>query len=90
MKHTPGPWVFDGREVVTASAASPQGIALIARNREEWVENALLIAAAPDLLAALLGVITKLEDQARRSPLQDEEFDHAYSALNNAHGGLRP
>jgi len=54
-KHTPGPWaVNDGQEVVADDGA---GTRLLCRchagHYEERSANARLIAAAPDLLAAL-------------------------------------
>lgn len=59
--HTPGPWVIDGDQIITAEAGIPICV-LHMEDEVEWggpdliaeVEaNARLIAAAPDLLAAL-------------------------------------
>lgn len=57
-KHTPGPWATDGGDTVVAmgnqivvTAPAPDGA-----SREEMKANARLIAAAPDLLAALKAI----------------------------------
>ena len=60
MKHTPGPWTYDrsgyslyvnsGRELVTA-------LSMDGKRLETSEANARLIAAAPDLLDALLMVL---------------------------------
>lgn len=57
MKHTPGPWVVDGARIYGGRDGDKTGplIATTAYLREAGTEigNAHLIAAAPDLLAAL-------------------------------------
>ena len=60
MKHTPGPWTLfnDGKCVAgpESTAGAGHGVAMCsmrARSDEEARANARLIAAAPDLLAAL-------------------------------------
>jgi len=61
MSHTPGPWmldyVVDGAYAIHGTAAGDQILiatrAPIPRLHEEFVANAHLIAAAPDLLAAV-------------------------------------
>lgn len=59
IKHTPGPWIFDGREVVDSHDNT---IALvnslnqwnttegIVEEKMPWEANARLIAAAPEML----------------------------------------
>lgn len=68
IQHTPGPWTYDMGFIV---APDPNGIHLdiyiaeIAReddegriaSDEEQIVNAALIAAAPELLAALMGLL---------------------------------
>lgn len=58
IKHTPGPWWFDGREVMTV----PLGEIKVCRihpvsQYDDGSANAKLIAAAPDLLDACESVI---------------------------------
>jgi hypothetical protein len=56
-KHTPGPWIagtYDNSEFrITGPRGTLPEIAIIPADRLERVENARLIAAAPELLAAL-------------------------------------
>jgi hypothetical protein len=84
-KHTPGPWFLDddGRifdtpdrgqlvaEVATADPAEPPA--------EEDVANARLIAAAPDLLAALEKVVA-ISDR------KHDAWDEARAAIAKAEG----
>ena len=55
-EHTPGPWTFDGDNVEALDLDHPESICTIADphpiNGDRRVTNGLLIAAAPDLLAA--------------------------------------
>lgn len=66
-KHTPGPWRINAHNIlavrvlplrqyptIVAAAYCPEqsGESMTDAQREEWDANALLIAAAPDLLAA--------------------------------------
>lgn len=59
-EHTPGPWTLDehpqaGDWIVTAARSSTddRAIGRVVTWRPEWRANARLVAAAPDLLAAL-------------------------------------
>ena len=57
-QHTPGPWLVwsgfpDCRVTVAIGSVRAPYIAKINAGRDEYRENARLIAAAPDLLAAL-------------------------------------
>lgn len=85
--HTPGPWSaaeqFDGDESL--------GIAVSARRQEivriydiggEGFANARLIAAAPDLLAALRGLVTTLEGMA----VHPSHYAQARAAIARAMG----
>lgn len=55
MSHTPGPWVIDedGRVMQSSNGANVSGLVV----RRMTTEDAYLIAAAPDLLAALKMVL---------------------------------
>ncbi len=57
MTHTPGPWAIEGKFVKEEATRyqdfickEPEGFY---QNDDKWKANARLIAAAPDLLAAL-------------------------------------
>jgi len=56
-QHTPGPW-HTRKNDASITAEAPNGTAStvahvdFSKSRDEWVANARLIAAAPDLLAA--------------------------------------
>jgi hypothetical protein len=53
MTHTPGPWEINGELVVCDQAGNEICLPAIGAQLTECKENARLIAAAPDLLAAL-------------------------------------
>ena len=52
MTHTPGPWNVGLREDQTIFTENLR-VATVECPRKEWKANARLIAAAPDMLAAL-------------------------------------
>ena len=55
-QHTPGPWVVNGAAIEQDQDRDAQVIAHVYDERDgidEWGSNARLIAAAPELLAAL-------------------------------------
>jgi hypothetical protein len=54
VKHTPGPWKVDAPYILEIQSSDGQHVATV-RHTPDWLEaaNAHLIAAAPDLLAAL-------------------------------------
>jgi hypothetical protein len=57
-KHTPGPWWLAGKSQVRYGAGNRAGwVATVARQNRD--ANARLIAAAPDLLAALRAVLDR-------------------------------
>ena len=68
-KHTPGPWRWDGKycgDIVDADGYSVAGIMEL-EEVAETDSNARLIAAAPDLLAACVEFVRKVEDGDARS-----------------------
>lgn len=68
VKHTPGPWVLDGHNLSSVIRCTvPKGHPdarhvcgdyeqIASAHGENWQANASLIAAAPDLLAALQAI----------------------------------
>jgi hypothetical protein len=86
-KHTPGPWIYKG--FVTDSDFSGWRVYLPTRYRRvitvegtsagEADANARLVAAAPELLAALKGVL-------RVADRKTDEFDAARAAIAKAEG----
>jgi len=86
-KHTPGPWTFghwgDDFWVSPDSSGLTQKVARVTwgmgEEREEGRENARLVAAAPELLAALKGVL-------RVADRKTDEFDAARAAIAKAEG----
>ena len=66
MTYTPGPWEVDPkaqcriREIQNLDTVATTGCD--GSHRDEWEANARLIAAAPDLLAALKDLIADVEN----------------------------
>lgn len=89
--HTPGPWVIDtdtpGTEVCTVYCTSHPNsfvyvrgpVGHLSTGRDQNMANAHLIAAAPELLEALLAVVS-VADRATA------EFDLARAAIAKATG----
>ena len=68
-KHTQGPWeietkgsrhFIDGADQLTVAYVDRAGV----RDRQEIEANARLIAAAPELLAALIGMMNRYGDKS--------------------------
>lgn len=88
--HTPGPWEVDGNIAVRSSGPAGRQVALaeISVRGRPWDEtyneamaNARLIAAAPDLLAALIQTAQELEFQLEASKggnVRGVTEDHRY------------
>lgn len=81
-RHTPGPWWSVGTGVLAGDKNDPQVIAstetgdvMNVEASEEQEANARLIAAAPELLAALLDCITY------RGAVADRNFEYASRRL---------
>jgi hypothetical protein len=95
-KHTPGPW-----KIATDWAGYPQHIRTecgsvacsfltsVKRNCgiEQIEANARLIAAAPDLLEALLDCIFVIERDLNGLPIMQPELRQARAAIVKATGG---
>lgn len=78
MAHTPGPWLVDEMETRTAIKSGKRTVAYVQMARDDY-ENANLIVAAPDMLAALKGVL-------RVADRKTAEFDAARAAIARAEG----
>jgi hypothetical protein len=64
-RHTSGPWSFDGSEIRTPSGQlRTTGLTLICGSGDKTEEesNARLIAAAPEMLEALQGILTLIQE----------------------------
>lgn len=70
IKHTRGPWLLTFGEHDAAIHAGAT-IAMVDDTMGGWKANARLIAAAPDMLAALVGMV-----QAMRKALPHLPADH--------------
>ena len=60
-QHTPGPWWHSGLEVGTVPMMMVKVAKVSGANHQEAQANAVLIAAAPDLLAALREFVKSFE-----------------------------
>ena len=92
-KHTPGPWnigwglVWNAARGITSRVS---GEAWKWKNKDgfesESKANARLIAAAPDLLEALQGMVDAFGQLDDAEPAQDRAWDRAFSELAKAKG----
>ena len=55
--HTPGPWAVTPDSFVMAGSRPSIGVARVITHAKEFVANARLIAAAPELLEALKALV---------------------------------
>ena len=91
--HTPGPWTVDPR-TLAVYAPDRHGHAAAVRVAEcgrtllpaaEIHANAALVAAAPDLLAALQWALSQIEDSL--DPDHETALESARAAIARATGG---
>jgi hypothetical protein len=92
--HTPGPWRFYGDEIVrhiNGSLGDPTVCSLVgtsgnpyAENENEFMADASLIAAAPDLLSALQSVQAAWDENRL---LTSDEAASVRAAIAKATGG---
>lgn len=81
--HTPGPWVCDGATLEFEGARFGQVAYILEKEGEQFyasAANARLIAAAPDLLAALRELLDCLSSEIQDS----REAGMAYAAIAKA------
>jgi hypothetical protein len=84
-KHTPGPWCAMSNAVYSDDTA----VCMITSYRDmtpRQTANARLIAAAPDLLAALWGMVTSFHAVEWMEPHMRESADKARAAIAKATG----
>ena len=93
-KHTPGPWAFDGDFTIHTADDVAARIAVVCTDNVDDAQvkaDGHLIAAAPDLLAALKQFRTKAYNAAIGSGMDDEWATAACSladaAIAKAQGG---
>lgn len=88
-QHTPGPWFYDdslkGRLVINSERAN---VAVIPYLDREAIANARLIAAAPELLAALKALKNRL-DHNGISGRQLPEYALLATSIDRAENGGR-
>jgi hypothetical protein len=99
MAHTPGPWYAEGSDIGSAENVTV-GVAIAGRTDDAYIShaevqaNAHLMAAAPDLLAALLSFIALHEDGSLHidgSPaIEDPAITAARAAIAKAEGKELP
>ena len=93
-KHTPGPWYVqdDHGKRWIETEGNDDTIAEVHRRKrkgsvyscEEAGANAGLIAAAPDLLAALQGLLAAYEDPGNTGSTHDDKAQAARNAISKA------
>ncbi len=94
MSHTPGPWFVDAGSM-DAKVVCPDGRYFLVGDilyHTENRDNANLIAAAPDLLAALKGlleVIGERYDGLVSDAFDEEDLAPTYAAIAKAEGGAQ-
>lgn len=79
-KHTKGEWFIQGKTLIKCGneqVASANAIL------DECESNAKLIAAAPELLEALIDLTNQIKNE-HCSEFMDEPFDKAINAINKA------
>jgi hypothetical protein len=87
-QHTPGPWKAEGWENLVVNSADGYTMTLAAGGKgavlAELKANARLIAAAPDLLAALVAMVNRYGDKSAH-PTCDASIS-ARAAISKAKG----
>lgn len=85
MLHTPGPWSINDQNPDDEEIEAPSGPVAIALGREAEA-NARLIAAAPDLLAALEECLLNSDIHGKYGP-PARSLEKARAAIAKAKGG---
>jgi hypothetical protein len=74
MRHTPGPWSFDGDYVESLDLLKPLSVATLADCGHSTEGNGILIAAAPELLAALKDAYDALDYAQAQADSDDHRW----------------
>ena len=77
-QHTPGPWVVNPiqlNQIATPDARLEIARATVLRDQHETIANARLIAAAPDLLEALVELSKSFIGAYTNDQRSDDEID---------------
>jgi hypothetical protein len=86
-RHTPGPWNAEGKAICGDGVVVAH---TTMRGGQDWLANARLIAAAPDLLEALREILTLTERLAAGTRDEtDERIGSARAAIEKAEGGQK-
>ena len=85
--HTPGLWGLTFGEYDAAIHAGAT-IAMIDDTMSAWKANARLIAAAPDLLAALDAIVAKAHEYGNRSDTPDNVSCGFYDIIEDARAAI--
>jgi hypothetical protein len=80
MKHTKGPWVFNGSEILTKDGNCRVADINPDLSNEHWLGDTQLIAAAPEMLAALETIVNGCLD------LSFDQLCLAKDAIRKARG----
>lgn len=87
-KHTPGPWRVDpSMSLCIDSPSGNVGLMNLARPKAESEANARIVAAAPDLLEALIELATE-ERRDDDDPVLEAARAKARAAIAKAEGRL--
>lgn len=92
-KHTPGPWFVNGPWLIQADTPHelPRYVAEIKKphgvSTNEREANARLIAAAPELLAALEGILYHFVPEQGNLKVEQEMIKSAHAAIAKAKEG---
>ena len=90
MSHTPGPWSFDGDYVESLALLKPLfkplSVATLADCGHNTEGNGILIAAAPELLAALKRLLPLWEESIGWEKNYMDMADDARAAIAKAEG----
>jgi hypothetical protein len=96
-KHTPGPWTLNktggipivGFDVGDGGELLPIVPEVHGYNKREAKSNARLIAAAPDMLAALRRAVLALAFAAETSPAMRDDYEAVSAAIAKATGAAQ-
>ena len=90
-KHTPGPWTYIQENetcyIQGMIGGSPGYIGQVVGSNDNVLNNANLVAAAPEMFAALEHAIGHLDAYVKDNPVVSYALIHMKDAVNKAKGG---